>query len=130
MSFRASAWRQRADFRAADGVLLVLRDPPAPPPPAKGQPPAVPGNPAEGPEILLALADEGDGRLTATALAGHVDLGTGIRTAYGQIVAEELDLPLDAVQVILGDTGRTPNQGPTRWRSSAPGWAPGRCRPG
>lgn len=113
MSFRASAWRQRADFRAADGVLLVLREPPPPPPPAKGQPPAVPGNPAEGPEILLALVDEGDGRLTATALAGHVDLGTGIRTAYGQIVAEELGLPLDAVQVLLGDTGRAPNQGPT-----------------
>jgi nicotinate dehydrogenase subunit B len=73
----------------------------------------VPGNPAEGPELLLALVDEGDGRLTATALAGHVDLGTGIRTAYGQIVAEELGLPLDAVQVMLGDTGRAPNQGPT-----------------
>ena len=113
MNFRASAWRLRADFRAADGVLLVLRDPPAPPPPAKGQPPAVPGNPAEGPEILLALVAEDDGRLTATALAGHVDLGTGIRTAYGQIVAEELGLPLEAVQVILGDTGRAPNQGPT-----------------
>ena len=113
MSFRAAAWRQRADFRAATGVLLVLRDPPPPLPPAKGQPPAVPANPAEGPEILLALVDEGDGRMTATALAGHVDLGTGIRTAYGQIVAEELGLPLEAVLVILGDTGRAPNQGPT-----------------
>ena len=113
MTFRAAAWRSRADFRQASGVLLVLRDPPVPPPPARGQPPAVPGNPAEGPEILLALVDEGGGRLTATALAGHVDLGTGIRTAYGQIVAEELGLPLAAVQVILGDTGRAPNQGPT-----------------
>ena len=113
MSFRASAWRQRADFRAASGVLLVLRQPPAPPPPSPGQPAAVPGNPAEGPEVLLALVDEGEGRLTATALAGHVDLGTGIRTAYGQVVAEELHLPLDAVQVVLGDTGRAPNQGPT-----------------
>jgi nicotinate dehydrogenase subunit B len=113
MTFRAAAWRHRADFRAATGVLLVLRDPPVPPPPARGQPPAVPGDPAEGPEVLLALVDEGDGRLTATALAGHVDLGTGIRTAYGQIVAEELGLPLAAVQVILGDTGRAPNQGPT-----------------
>ena len=24
MTFRAAAWRQRADFRTADGVLLVL----------------------------------------------------------------------------------------------------------
>jgi nicotinate dehydrogenase subunit B len=118
MSFRASAWQRRADFRAATGVLLVLRDPPPPPPPTKGQPPAVPANPAEGPEVLLALVDEGDGRLTATALAGHVDLGTGIRTAYGQIVAEELGLPMAAVQVILGDTTRAPNQGPTIASSS------------
>jgi nicotinate dehydrogenase subunit B len=118
MTFRASVWATRADFRAATGVLLVLRDPPPPPPPARGQPPAVPANPAEGPEVLLALVDEGDGRLTATALAGHVDLGTGIRTAYGQIVAEELGLPMAAVQVILGDTARAPNQGPTIASSS------------
>ena len=113
MSRRADAWRTRQQFRDAVGVLLVLRDPPVPPPPAKGQPPAVPGNPAEGAEVLLALVDEGQGGLSAVVLAGHVDLGTGIRTAYGQIVAEELDLPLGAVQVVLGDTARAPNQGPT-----------------
>src|SRR3954449_13196081 len=47
------------------------------------------------------------------AFNGHVDLGTGIRTALGQIVAEELDLPLSAVRVVLGHTGCAPNQGPT-----------------
>ena len=62
------------------GVLLVLRDPPPPPPPAPGQPPAVPANAAEGPEILLAVWDDG----SITALNGHVDLGTGIRTALAQ----------------------------------------------
>ena len=102
-------WRTRADFRAADGVLLVLREPPVPPPPARGQPPIVPGNPAEGPEVLLAFCDDGQ----AIALAGHVDLGTGLQTAYAQIVAEELALPLQRVRVILGDTARAPNQGPT-----------------
>lgn len=49
----------------------------------------------------------------ATAFCGHVDLGTGIETALAQIVAEELDLPLDRVTVVLGDTARTPDQGPT-----------------
>lgn len=106
---RALAWRTRAEFRAAEGVLLVLREPPAPLPPAQGQPPAVPANPAEGSEVLLALADDGH----AVLLAGHVDLGTGIRTAYGQIAADELDLPMDRLHVVLGDTARAPNQGPT-----------------
>lgn len=131
---RSAAWRSRLDFRQASGVLLVLRDPPAPPPSTPGQPPMVPGNPAEGPELLLALVDEGQGAVTegqgavtegqgvvtegqravtAVVLAGHVDLGTGIATAYAQIVAEELDLPMAQVRVVLGDTACAPNQGPT-----------------
>src|SRR3984957_2134153 len=48
-----------------------------------------------------------------TAFNGHVDLGTGIRTALGQIVAEELDVALARVAVVLGDTSRVPNQGAT-----------------
>ncbi len=52
-----------------------------------------------------------DGRVTA--FNGHVDLGTGIRTALAQIVADEICVPFDQVTVILGDTQRTPDQGPT-----------------
>jgi nicotinate dehydrogenase subunit B len=47
------------------------------------------------------------------AFNGHVDLGTGVRTALGQIVAEELDVSLARVDVVLGDTSRVPNQGAT-----------------
>jgi nicotinate dehydrogenase subunit B len=50
---------------------------------------------------------------TVTAFNGHVDLGTGIRTALGQIVAEELEVSFARVVVVLGDTTRVPNQGPT-----------------
>ncbi|MEA2837206.1 MAG: nicotinate dehydrogenase subunit [Bradyrhizobium sp.] len=50
---------------------------------------------------------------TVTAFNGHVDLGTGVRTALGQIVAEELDVSLARVVVVLGDTSRVPNQGAT-----------------
>src|SRR6267378_5945050 len=50
---------------------------------------------------------------SVTAYNGHVDLGTGIRTALGQIVAEELDVSLARVVVVLGDTSRVPNQGAT-----------------
>src|SRR3954470_6224918 len=56
-------------------------------------------------------------RITAggsvTAYNGHVDLGTGIRTALGQIVAEELDVSFARVVVVLGDTATVPNQGAT-----------------
>jgi CO/xanthine dehydrogenase Mo-binding subunit len=50
---------------------------------------------------------------TATVFTGKVELGQGILTALRQIAAEELDLPLDRVTMISGDTGRTPNEGQT-----------------
>src|SRR3981189_1096348 len=50
---------------------------------------------------------------TVAAFNGHVDLGTGIRTALGQIVAEELDVSFARVVIVLGDTSRVPNQGAT-----------------
>ena len=109
MTRRADQPRTRADFHAATGVLLVSRPPPPAVPPAPGQPAAVPANPAEGPEILIALWDDG----SATALAGHVDLGTGLRTALAQLAADELDLPLHCVAMQLGHTAAVPNQGAT-----------------
>src|ERR1700674_3719363 len=50
---------------------------------------------------------------SVTAFNGHVDLGTGIRTALGQIVAEELDVSFARVVIVLGDTSLVPNQGAT-----------------
>ena len=95
----------RRGFLKAGGLLLVTVNLPAP---------------------LLALAEQGatdlpldqvdsfiaiaaDGKVTA--FCGHVDLGTGIRTALAQIVAEELDVAFEQVEMILGDTRRTPDQG-------------------
>ncbi len=60
-------------------------------------------------ETFLRISARGD----VTAFNGHVDLGTGIRTALGQIVAEELDVAFARVVVVLGDTSVVPNQGPT-----------------
>lgn len=114
MTPRSQSPRTRADFHAAAGVLVVVREPPPPPPPARGQPPMVPGDPAEGVEILLAVWDDG----SVTALHGHVDLGTGIRTALAQVAADELNVAFDAVTMVLGDTARAPNQGPTIASSS------------
>ena len=50
---------------------------------------------------------------TVTVFADKVDIGTGIETALGQIVAEELDIPLSRVYFVMGDTARTPDQGGT-----------------
>src|SRR3984885_13877397 len=60
-------------------------------------------------ETFIKISADG----AVTAFNGHVDLGTGIRTALGQIVAEELDVSFARVVVVLGDTSRVPNQGPT-----------------
>ena len=57
------------------------------------------------------LAIETDG--TVTAFSGKVELGTGVRTALAQIVAEELDVPLERVHMVMGDTARTPDEGYT-----------------
>ena len=101
--------RTRRDFLQASGALVVMREPPEAQPQAPGQPPMIPPNPDEGVEILLAVWD--DGRVTG--LNGHVDLGTGIRTALAQIIAEELDVEPGQVDMVLGDTAMAPNQGPT-----------------
>jgi nicotinate dehydrogenase subunit B len=81
----------RAALLDAPGTLLVLRDGPA------------------GADIFLAVGADG----SVTGFNGHVDLGTGIGTALAQIVAEELDVPLHQVAMVLGHTGRTPDQGAT-----------------
>lgn len=60
---------------------------------------------------VIHLQMDAEGRVTG--FNGHVDLGTGIETALAQIVAEELDMPLEAVRIVLGDTAHTPDQGPT-----------------
>src|SRR5882762_7518824 len=57
------------------------------------------------------LAVDRQGKVTV--YSGKVDLGTGVRTAISQIVAEELDVPMARVSVIQGDTLLTPDQGPT-----------------
>ena len=62
------------------------------------------------------LAVHRDG--TVTAFVGRVDLGTGGRIAMRQLVGEELDIPLERIAMIEGDTALTPNQGGTAGSSS------------
>ncbi|KQP61599.1 molybdopterin cofactor-binding domain-containing protein [Methylobacterium sp. Leaf108] len=81
--------------------------PPLPPAlPTRGLPKSVAGDEVDG---FLAIG--ADGRVTV--FSGKVDLGTGVKTALKQMAAEELDLPMGAVSIVQGDTGLTPDQGPT-----------------
>lgn len=57
------------------------------------------------------LAVARDGRVTV--YSGKVDLGTGVRTALTQIVADELDVAMEEITIIEGDTALTPDQGTT-----------------
>ena len=60
-------------------------------------------------ETLLEIAADGQVR----GFCGHVDLGTGIATSLAQIMAEELDAEPAQVQMVLGHTDQTPDQGAT-----------------
>jgi nicotinate dehydrogenase subunit B len=45
-----------------------------------------------------------------TIYCGKVDLGTGSRTALAQLAADELDVPFNRIQMVMGDTATTPDQ--------------------
>jgi isoquinoline 1-oxidoreductase len=74
---------------------------------ADGQEPGrLPGR-QSGPTDLNAYLKIGaDGRVTC--LAGKVELGQGAMTELAQALAEELDVALDTVDVVLGDTDLCP----------------------
>src|SRR5262245_14281321 len=50
-----------------------------------------------------------DGKVTV--FTGRVDMGTGIETAFGQLISDELDVPFESIKVVMGDTELTPDQG-------------------
>jgi CO/xanthine dehydrogenase Mo-binding subunit len=58
-------------------------------------------------DAWLAVAPDG----MVTAFFGKPDVGQGVEMAIAQIVAEEMDLPVERVQVQLADTGMTCDQG-------------------
>jgi xanthine dehydrogenase YagR molybdenum-binding subunit len=63
-----------------------------------------------------------DGR--ATVVTAMQDIGTGTRTAMAQIAAEELGVPLDHVQVVIGDSARGPYAAISAGSSTTPSMGP------
>ncbi len=48
---------------------------------------------------------------TISAYFGKMDMGQGLAVAIRQMVAEELDVPLDSTKLFIGDTATSVNQG-------------------
>lgn len=67
------------------------------------------GLPANQLDSWLAIAPDG----TVSVFTSKVDLGTGVGTALGQIVAEELDVPISRISMEIGDTTKSVDQGRT-----------------
>src|SRR5215216_4553692 len=67
------------------------------------RPPLVPN------ELDSYIAIDAEGGVSA--YFGKMDMGQGLFTAIGQIVAEELDVPFNRVHVIMGDTATSVDQG-------------------
>ncbi|MBV9360674.1 MAG: xanthine dehydrogenase family protein molybdopterin-binding subunit [Betaproteobacteria bacterium] len=70
---------------------------------AGGKPALVPGEL----DSWIAVLPNGD----VQAFFGKMDMGQGLDVAVAQIVAEELDVGADRVEVLMGDTGTSCNQG-------------------
>ncbi len=76
-----------------------------------GRVPSLPGSLARTPYLDGWIRIDANG--SVTAFTGKAELGQGIKTALLQIIADELRVPLDRLQLVTADTARTPNEGYT-----------------
>lgn len=83
-------------------TALVREEPPGALPPGKS---------LDAGAVDAFLAIHPDGSLTI--FTGKVNLGTGNLTAIAQMVAEEMEVELERIAVVQGDTALTVDQGPT-----------------
>ncbi len=92
-----------------DPIYTVVDAPPlaTPPPSQQLLSPALQENPDLDAWIRI------DGSDTITVYSGKAEIGQGMRTALAQLAAEELDVALERVRVIMADTELTPDEGIT-----------------
>jgi CO/xanthine dehydrogenase Mo-binding subunit len=83
---------------------------------AFGEPAAAGSPPANEVDSWIAIASDS----SVTAYTGKEELGQGMSTAQMQLVAEELCVPFQRVNLIVADTSLTPDQGVTSGSQSHP----------
>jgi CO/xanthine dehydrogenase Mo-binding subunit len=99
----------RREFIVTGGALLVSFAMPA-------WAQKLPGSLDKDPELDAWLRVGADGRITV--FTGKAELGQGIKTAILQIAAEQLAVPMRAIELVTADTARTPNEGYTAGSNS------------
>jgi nicotinate dehydrogenase subunit B len=105
MSMAENIWTRRG-FIGAAGTLLVSF---ALPLRGAGDDDEGGGSTGVDPKKLDSwLAVQPDGSVIASV--GKIEAGMGVSTAFAQVVAEELDVPLDRVTMRMGDTATTVDQ--------------------
>ncbi len=107
---------RRRDFFgiAGAGLFVFFRSGPA-----EAQEPARLPTRQSGPADFNAYLRIGaDGRVTC--MSGKVELGQGVMTELAQVLAEELDVSFDSIDVVVGDTGLCPNDGGTYGSMTTP----------
>jgi isoquinoline 1-oxidoreductase len=106
----------RRDFlKGLGGGIVILFA--AGDPTARGQ-----GRRGQRPDFNAYLHIAEDGRVTC--FTGKVELGQGPITSLAQTLADELDVSLDSVDVVMSDTARVPYDGGTGGSNTTPRFGP------
>ena len=93
----------RRDFLAGPGLFVFF---PVGPLEAFQEPARLPARPGYPTDFNAYLRVGADARVTC--FVGKVELGQGAKTSLAQLLAEELDVALDAVDMVMGDTDVCP----------------------
>jgi nicotinate dehydrogenase subunit B len=98
---------RRALLRAGGALVVSFASPVAVPPGASAQGLPEAGPPPDQLDSWLAIQHDGG----VVVFFGKMDPGQGVDVAIRQIVAEELDVAVERVAIVMGDSARTVNQG-------------------